>query len=46
LEQVIELEPCNSTAWYQLGIIYIKKGMKTEGEEAFKKAEELQGEEE
>jgi len=45
-EQVIEIEPYNSTAWYQLGIIYIKKGMKTEGEEAFKKAEELQGEEE
>lgn len=46
LERVIELEPENSMAWYQLGIIYIKKGMKSEGEEAFKKAEELRGEEE
>jgi len=46
LERVIELEPDNSIAWYQLGIIYIKKGMKAEGEEAFKRAEELQSSQE
>jgi tetratricopeptide (TPR) repeat protein len=46
LEMVLELEPDNSIAWYQLGVIYIKTGMKTEGEEAFKKAEELQSSEE
>jgi len=46
LERVIELEPDNADAWYQLGVIYIKKGMKAEGEEAFKRAEELQSQEE
>jgi superkiller protein 3 len=45
LEKVIELDPNSSDAWYQLGIIYIKKGMKSEGEEAFKRAEELQADE-
>jgi tetratricopeptide (TPR) repeat protein len=44
LERVIQLEPDNSIAWYQLGIIYVKRGMKTEGEEAFKRAEELRSE--
>lgn len=46
LEKVIELEPENGTAWYQLGVIYIKKGMRAEGEEAFKKAEQFQSAEE
>jgi Tfp pilus assembly protein PilF len=46
LEKAIELEPDNADVWYQLGIIYVKKGMKTQGEDAFKKAEELRGGEE
>jgi tetratricopeptide (TPR) repeat protein len=44
LEKVIQLEPDNSIAWYQLGVIYVKRGMKAEGEEAFKRAEELRSE--
>ncbi|KPL18247.1 MAG: hypothetical protein AMJ92_08945 [candidate division Zixibacteria bacterium SM23_81] len=46
LEKVLELEPENGTAWYQLGVIYIKRGMRAEGEEAFKKAEQFQSAEE
>lgn len=46
LEKVLELEPDNGTAWYMLGVIYIKKGMRAEGEEAFKKAEQFQSGEE
>ncbi len=46
LESVVELEPENGDAWYHLGVVYIKKGMKTEGEQAFKRSEEIKGESE
>jgi len=44
LEKAVELTPDNPDVWYQLGIIYVKKGMKEKGEEAFKRSEELGGE--
>ena len=44
LEKAAELAPDSPDVWYQLAIIYIKKGMKERGEEAFKKSEELSGE--
>lgn len=42
LEKAIELRPDNASAWNNLGIAAIQSGLREKGEEAFKKAEELE----
>ena len=41
LEKATELKPEDAALWTNIGVAYINAGMKEKGEEAFKKADEL-----
>ncbi|MBN2104865.1 tetratricopeptide repeat protein [bacterium] len=40
-EKAVELKPDNSSAWQQLGTVYVRLGETKKGEEAFAKSDEL-----
>ena len=41
LEKVVEVDPENANAWFNLGVAYVNCGMPEKGEDAFAKHEEL-----
>ncbi len=44
LEKAKDLDPTNYATWYNLGVAYVNTGDREKGEAAFKKADELKGE--